>query len=366
VARSGARKPPDDAATRRRHDEVRGAAAKVRAERERALVVREESLARREHALGLQKATLRARQASTHTRAEVERLMGQMREANERLIIAAIHAQNLSDEANTDAAQARKELDDLMNQLRAANEQLAASAAQAHTMAEEASEREEEYRRLSSQLLNLQDEERRRLARDLHDSTGQRLAALTMNLDMVGQATKALDTRSRRALADSRSLAEQCVREVRTFAYLLHPPLLDERGLVSALRWYAEGFTKRSGIHVVMDVGEIGRLPGPIETAIFRVVQEGLTNVHRHASTTTASIRLRATADAVALEIHDEGRGLRDAGAHHNGAPRSAALGVGIQGMRERIRQLGGTFDVEFTDNGTTVCVGVPLHADTP
>jgi two-component system, NarL family, sensor kinase len=242
---------------------------------------------------------------------------------------------------------------------------LAASAAQAHTMAEEASEREEEYRRLSSQLLNLQDEERRRLARDLHDSTGQRLAALTMHLDIVGDAAKALDARSRRALAASRSLAEQCVREVRTLAYLLHPPMLDEIGLVSAVRWYAEGFAKRSGIHVVMDLGEVGRLPEPIETAIFRVVQEGLTNVHRHASTTTASIRLRATADAVALEIHDEGRGLHDAGTHRNGARRPEALGVGIQGMRERIRQLGGTCDIQFTNKGTTVRVGMPLNADT-
>ena len=106
-------------------------------------------------------------------------------------------------------------------------------------------------------------------------------------------------------------------------------------------------------------------LPAPIESAIFRVVQEGLTNVHRHASTTTASIRLRATADAVALDIHDEGHGLRDAATHRNGARRHEALGVGIQGMRERIRQLGGTFDVEFTDNGTTVRVRVPLKADT-
>jgi signal transduction histidine kinase len=139
--------------------------------------------------------------------------------------------------------------------------------------------------------------------------------------------------------------------------------MLEEIGLVSAVRWYAEGFTKRSGIRVVLDVGEVGRLPAPIETAIFRVVQEGLTNVHRHGSTTTASIRLSAAADAVALEIHDEGHGLRDAGTHHNGARRPEALGVGIQGMRERIRQLGGTFDVEFTDNGTTVSVGVPLNA---
>jgi signal transduction histidine kinase len=330
-------KPLDDSATRRRHDVVRGAAAEVRADREPA--------------------------ASAPIPAEVERLMGQMREANERLIVAAVYAQNLSDEANTDAARARKELDDLMRQLRAANEQLAAGAAQAQTMAEEAAEREEEYRRLSSRLLNLQDEERRRLARDLHDSTGQRLAALTMHLDIVGDAAKALDARSRRALAASRSLAEQCVREVRTLAYLLHPPMLDEIGLVSAVRWYAEGFAKRSGIHVVMDLGEVGRLPEPIETAIFRVVQEGLTNVHRHAPTTTASIRLRATADAVALEIHDQGRGLPDPRTRPNGASAPELMGVGIQGMRERIRQLGGTFDIAFTNRGTTVRVSVPLNA---
>ena len=123
---------------------------------------------------------------------------------------------------------------------------------------------------------------------------------------------------------------------------------------------------KRSDIHVVLDMGEVGRLPAPIETALFRVVQEGLTNVHRHASTTTASIRLTATADAVVLEIHDQGHGLRDPLTHQNGTLLPETLGVGIRGMRERIRQLGGTFDVEFTDEGTTVCVGVPLKADTP
>jgi signal transduction histidine kinase len=258
-----------------------------------------------------------------------------------------------------EAAHARAELDDLMSRLRAANEQLA-------TMAEETSEREEKYRRLSGRLLTLQDEERRRLALDLHDSTGQRLAALTMNLDVVEEATKALDARSRRALAESRSLAEQCAREVRTLAYLLHPPLLEEAGLLSAVRWYAEGFAKRSGIQVVVDLGEVGRLPRPIETALFRVVQESLTNVHRHAPTATASIRLTVTADAVALEIHDQGHGRRDPQTHQTGMFLPQTLGVGIQGMRERIRQLGGTFDVEFTNEGTTVCVGVPLNADSP
>ena len=227
-------------------------------------------------------------------------------------------------------------------------------------------EREEEYRQLSSRLLTLQDEERRRLALDLHDSTAQRLAALIMNLDMVDANRKALDLRSRRALAESRSLAEQCCRQVRTLTYLLHPPLLDERGLLAAVRWYVEGFTKRSGIQVVTDLAEVERLPRSIETALFRVVQESLTNVHRHASTTTASIRLRTTADAVALEIQDQGHGLRDQLPQEDGTVLPATLGVGIQGMRERIRQLGGTFDVEFTDSGTMVRVCVPLDSDTP
>lgn len=332
--------------------------AHSRVERERALVVRDEAVARRERALRLEEATSRASPPPTHTHAEIERLMGQMREANERLIVAAVQAQNLSDQAHLEATQARAELDDLMSRLRGANEQLA-------TMAAEASEREERYRRLSGRLLTLQDEERRRLARDLHDSTGQHLAALTMNLAVVGRASKALDTPSRRALAESLSLADECAREVRTLAYLLHPPLLDEVGLLSAVRWYAEGFADRSGIHVVMDLGEIGRLPESLETTLFRVVQEALTNVHRHASTTTASIRLAAMADAVALEIHDEGHGLRDSATHGSGRL-PEKLGVGIQGMRERVSQLGGTFDVEFTDSGTTVRVRVPMDRDIP
>ena len=294
--------------------------------------------------------------------ADVERLMGQMREANERLLVAAVDAQNQSDEAHADAARARADLDDLMNRLQDANHRLAAAAARAERMAEEATARQEEYRRLSSRLLTLQDEERRRLALDLHDSTAQRLAALTMNLDVVEGTREALDARARRALAESRSLAEQCSREVRTFAYLLHPPLLDERGLPAAVRWFVEGFTKRSGIQVTLDLHDVGRLPGAIETALFRVIQESLTNVHRHASTATASITLTSTADAVALDIEDQGRRRRREMLPQTSAPLPETLGVGIQGMRERIRQLGGTFDVAFTDTGTTVRVRVPLN----
>ena len=294
--------------------------------------------------------------------ADVERLMGQLREANERLLVAAVYAQNRSDEAHADAARARADLDDLMNRLQDANHRLAAAAARAERMAEEATARQEEYRRLSSRLLTLQDEERRRLALDLHDSTAQRLAALTMNLDVVEGTREALDARACRALAESRSLAEQCSREVRTFAYLLHPPLLDERGLPAAVRWFVEGFTKRSGIQVTLDLHDVGRLPGAIETALFRVIQESLTNVHRHASTATASITLTSTADAVALDIEDQGRRRRREMLPQTSAPLPETLGVGIQGMRERIRQLGGTFDVAFTDTGTTVRVRVPLN----
>jgi signal transduction histidine kinase len=362
--RHAARKPINKSrATRRRHSVVRSVAATALGDRERALAAQEESVRRQEHALGVREASLRAREASTET-TEVERLMDQMREANERLIVAAIDAHNRSDEADGEAVQARTELDNLMRQLRDANDRLTKAATQANTMAEDARQHKEEYRRLSGRLLQLQDEERRRLAVDLHDSTAQRLAALTMNLDVVEGTKKALDTRSRRALAESRSLAEECSREVRTLAYLLHPPLLDEAGLLLALRWFAEGFAKRSGIHVVLDLADVGRLPRPIETALFRVVQESLTNVHRHASAATASIRLTSTASEVALDIQDQGRGLSDQ-ARQNGAPRPGTLGVGIQGMRERISQLNGAFDIKFTDRGTTVRVSVPLNRDT-
>ena len=249
-----------------------------------------------------------------------------------------------------------------MKQLGEANERLAASAAHAHALAEEAQLRQQEYRQLSSRLLTLQDDERRRLALDLHDSTAQSLAALSLNLDLINATQAALDERSRRALAESRSLVEQTSREVRTLAYLLHPPLLDEMGLLLAVRWFAEGFTMRSGIQVTLDLGEVGRLSAPIERAVFRVLQESLTNVHRHASTKAVSIRLASTPVAVALEIRDQGRGLRDRKSHQKSERAVPVLGVGIQGMRERINQLNGTFVIKFTDRGTMVRVSVPLR----
>ena len=301
------------------------------------------------------------REAPAPTGTEVEQLLTQMREANERLLVAAVQAQNQSDEAHAEAARTGAELEDLMNQLGDANERLATAAAHARMMAEEAEARQEEYRQLSSRLLTLQDEERRRLALDLHDSTAQNLAALIMNLDIVEKAREALDARACRSLAESRTLAERSLRDVRTFAYLLHPPLLDERGLQAAVRWFVDGFTERSGIQVTLDLHDVGRLPAPVETALFRIIQESLTNVHRHASTTTASIHLTTTADAVALDIEDRGRGFQDQMPHQDGIALPETLGVGIRGMRERIRQLGGMFDIAFADTGTAVRVRVPL-----
>jgi two-component system, NarL family, sensor kinase len=305
-------------------------------------------------------------EASPRNGAEAEQLIGQMRDANERLILAAGRAENLSDDARVEAGDARADLERLMRELQDAQQRLTAAARKAQAMAALAKRREREYQRLSIRLLHLQDEERKRFAIDLHDSTAQHLAALTMNLDVLEAADDLLDVRSRRALAQSRALADQCSREVRTMAYLLHPPLLDEAGLLPAVRWYIAGFIERSGVRVDFDAREVGRMPGLVETALFRVVQEGLTNVRRHASTSTASIRLTRRAAAVVLDIQDQGHGLRD---HPTmppgGAPLPEMLGVGIQGMRERIRQLGGTFDIEFTHTGTTIHVVVPLNAGT-
>ena len=219
---------------------------------------------------------------------------------------------------------------------------------------------EVELRTLSTRLLDMQDRERRRIARELHDGTAQNLFAMTIGLSRLLQQTIPPDLKG--TLEECLSLCEQSRQEIRTLSYVLHPPMLDEAGLSSTLKWYTEGFSERSGIRVDLALEpDPGRLPLEIETVLFRVVQESLTNVHRHASTSTASVRLTSTANDVVLDIQDRGHGLRGGLRKQNDAPVPATLGVGIQGMRERIRQLAGTFDVEFTDKGTTVRVSVPL-----
>ena len=225
---------------------------------------------------------------------------------------------------------------------------------------------EESLRRLSGRVMELQDQERRRIARELHDSVGQCLAAIKMNLDTLDRCVSKenLDPRTAKALTEAVSLAEQCSSDTRTISYLLHPPLLDERGLASAIRWYGDGFAQRSGIRLSMDLPtEEMRLPQAVETTLFRIVQESLTNIHRHSGSTMAEIRLLADAEAVVLEVHDRGRGIPALRLRrYDGAGR--AVGVGIAGMRERVRQFGGRLDISSSSQGTLVRATLPLGGE--
>jgi two-component system, NarL family, sensor kinase len=224
---------------------------------------------------------------------------------------------------------------------------------------------ESSLRQLSGRLLQLQDEERRRIARDLHDITGQEIAILSMSLDRLARLMDNAKAEAKETLNDSREMVRKMAEEIRTLSYLLHPPLLDESGLNSAVRWYAEGFQKRSSIHVnVVTAPGLGRLPAEVETALFRVVQESLTNVHRYSGSPDAEIRISAADGQVRLEVLDHGKGIVS-------VPRAAvdgvaALGVGIPGMRERLRQLGGQLEVDFGRSGTRVTATVPFKAPEP
>ena len=218
-----------------------------------------------------------------------------------------------------------------------------------------------ELRELSGRLLQLQDQERRRIALELHDSTAQTLAALAMNLALVKQSVTTLEPRARKALDGAVRLADQCSQELRTLAYLLHPPLLDEMGLVSALRAYVDGIANRSGIEVSCELPAESerRLPREIETTMFRVAQESLSNIVRHSGSRTAKIRLRRSATHAQLEIRDQGRGIPEAVLDSADVK---GLGVGIPGMRARVRQLGGSFDVTSGTRGATIRVSLPLE----
>ncbi len=221
---------------------------------------------------------------------------------------------------------------------------------------------EEELRQLSGHLLQSQDEERRRIGRELHDSTAQELVAVALNLDLMQQRSAGRDVTADNLVADSQAIIEQCQRELRTLAYQLHPPVLDEVGLVGAVQEYAAGFTQRSGIKVTLDASPaLGRLPGETERALFRVVQESLGNVHRHSGSPTATIRMTREAAEVILEVTDQGNGL-----HLRGDGSVANAGVGLAGMRERLRQLGGRFEIESNGRGATVRAIVPGEAAAP
>jgi PAS domain S-box-containing protein len=215
---------------------------------------------------------------------------------------------------------------------------------------------------LAGELTRIQNEERRRIGRELHDSTGQTLAALELDLARLADATKSLAPKPREMLDNAIRLARQCSNEIRTASYLLHPPLLDELGLVSALRWLADGLKERSGIEVQLELPEsMPRLSPANELTLFRVAQESLTNVQRHSASPWVALRLEVLAHAVSLEVEDAGVGLPEATAAP-GLPPVPTLGVGLAGMRERIRQVGGTFEVESAGAGTRIRATVPLQ----
>ena len=218
-------------------------------------------------------------------------------------------------------------------------------------------------RQLSARLLKLQDEERRRIARDLHDTTGQKIAVLSMTLDRLAKLVDSKKQPVKDALLEGRDVVAKIGEEVRTLSYLLHPPLLDECGLASAVLWYAEGFKKRSGIRLNVQIDEdLVRLPTDAETALFRVLQESLTNVHRYSGSASAEIRIFQAGGNVHLEIGDHGKGIR-VGADHPSFAGTPTLGVGIPGMRERVRQLGGQLEVEFSPGGTRVHASLPVES---
>ena len=214
---------------------------------------------------------------------------------------------------------------------------------------------EASLRTLSVRLLELQDQERRKFSRELHDSLGQYLVGAKMNLAMLGKSVP-----GNAIVAECLKLLDQAMTETRTISHLLHPPLLDETGFGSAAKWYVEGFAKRSGVQTGLDMPEdLGRLPSSLELALFRVLQESLTNVHRHSKSKKADVSLRVSGDKVVLRVRDYGKGI-PADVLDRFRRNSAHGGVGLAGMRERIHELGGQLEMDSDSRGTQVVATLP------
>lgn len=230
-----------------------------------------------------------------------------------------------------------------------------------HLVKEQTSELErsnQQLRQLSARLIRIQDEERRRIARELHDSAGQYLAAVAMALEAAKR--EQASAKAIRKLEEAAEITKRCSSEIRTISHLLHPPLLEEMGLASAIRWYVEGFTARSGIQVKMEFAEsLQRLGSDVELVVFRVLQESLTNIHRHSGSRTASVRIGADSKQAWLEVQDQGRGKRNS----NGSSNGFRPGIGTLGMRERLKELAGVLEIVSDESGTRVRAVIPVGA---
>ena len=221
---------------------------------------------------------------------------------------------------------------------------------------------EKSLRQLSLRLLQTQDDERRRIGRDLHDSVGQYLVGLKMKVDSLKSSLERGQRDDDSALTECSQLVEEAIKEVRTISYLLYPPMLEELGLKSAIPWYLEGFTKRSGIKTTFEVSpEFDRIPGDLELALFRVLQESLTNVHRHSGSPTATVRLLTENRRVFLQIIDVGCGSQSNNCENRAQDWMGTLGVGLRSMDERVRQLGGSLELSSVQGGTTVTATLPI-----
>jgi signal transduction histidine kinase len=235
--------------------------------------------------------------------------------------------------------------------------------AELHRKAHQTEVLNQELRRLSSMLITTQDEERRRIARDLHDGLGQDLTAAKIMLEGVLHGAKLLDGNEQTA-AELRALVDRLIQEVRNISHLLHPPMLDEIGLSFALAWYLDGFSKRSGIAATLEASpsDFPRLPLEVETAFFRVVQEALTNIFRHAEAKHAWIQLTKRDTEIMLRVRDDGKGISD----DTVGLRPGSVGVGISGMKQRVKELGGDLQLRQGDPGTIVEVTIPIQTAAP
>lgn len=258
--------------------------------------------------------------------------------------------------------QLRAAHDELEERVRQRTAELSVTLSRLETEVEVRQQAEQELRYLSVQLMTLQDEERRRIARELHDSAGQTLAAIKMTLACL-ESPGAMNGQLPGLIEDLNVLADSALQEIRTTSYLLHPPLLDEAGIASAARWFVEGFAKRSGIRVHCDIArDLERPPRECELVLFRVLQESLTNVHRHSGASDVSVTLHCENGQLQLEVSDNGHGIPGEVLKHSKGP-AAGKGVGIAGMQERVREIGGHFEIRPGKTGTIVTATLPASA---